>query len=152
MRAARAKAVAAAARDAAGVGEAAVHRGGCLCGAVAFSAEGLRDIWFCHCRQCRRVTGHYLGACRTGRDRFGISGEVRWSPHSGSSELGRCAACASPLFWRREGSADMSVLTGSLDDTEGLRVLGHVFVAEKGDYYALTDNLPQYAGAPEGGF
>lgn len=140
------------ARDVAGVSDTAVHSGGCLCGAVRYRAAGLRDIWFCHCRQCRQVTGHFLGACRTGRDRFEVAGEVRWSVHSGTSELGRCAACASPLFWRRANSTAMSALTGSLDEGHGLRVLGHAFVAEKGDYYDITDGLPQYAGVPDGGF
>ena len=26
----------------------------------------------CHCTQCRKVTGHYLAACRTERERFDV--------------------------------------------------------------------------------
>ena len=56
--------------------------GKCLCGAVAYRATGLANIWYCHCAQCRALTGHYLAACRTARDRLEIVGEVVWAPHS----------------------------------------------------------------------
>jgi hypothetical protein len=136
----------------AAVGEPLRHTGGCLCGAVKFSAEGLNDLWFCHCRQCRAVTGHFLAVCRTERERFEISGEISWTPHSGTSETGRCASCASPLFWRRAESPNMSVMMGSLDSSEGIVAVGHSFVEEKGDYYSIDDGLPQFTGTPTGGF
>lgn len=128
------------------------HAGQCLCGAVTYRAGGLRDIWFCHCDQCRKVTGHYLAACRTESSRLEIDGSVAWSAHSGSSQLGRCPACASPLFWRQPGSATTSVLAGSLDSAAGIEAVGHAFVGEKGDYYTLADGLPQFTGTPTGGF
>lgn len=134
------------------VAETAGHAGQCLCGAVAYRAQGLRDMWFCHCSQCRKVTGHYLAACRTEHERFDLSGEIAWSAHSGTSQLGRCARCASPLFWRQPGSPTMSVLAGSLEHTHGIGAVGHAFVGEKGDYYAIPDGLPQFTGTPTGGF
>lgn len=139
-------------RAGAGVAELAGHSGQCLCGAVSYRAQGLRDVWFCHCTQCRKVTGHYLAACRTERERFDVVGEVSWSGHSGMSQLGRCARCGSPLFWQQPGSSTMSVLAGSLDQGPGLTPLGHAFVGEKGDYYAIADGLPQFTGTPIGGF
>ena len=129
-----------------------VHTGKCLCGAVTFRAAGLADIWYCHCTQCRAVTGHYLATCRTERERFDITGEISWAPHSGLSETGRCASCASPLFWQRSGSPNMSVLMGSLDNSDGIKALGHSFVGEKGDYYTINDGLPQFTGTPTDGF
>lgn len=128
------------------------HSGQCLCGAVTYRAHGLRDMWFCHCTQCRKVTGHYLAACRTERERFEIAGEVSWTSHSGTSQLGRCKRCASPLFWQQPGSLTLSVLAGSLDAAHGIAALGHAFVGEKGDYYAIGDGLPQFTATPTGGF
>ncbi len=128
-----------------------VRTGQCLCGSVTYRAEGLRDIWFCHCRQCRRVMGHFMAACRTQKGAVNAQGDIRWSRHSGESEIGRCAHCGSPLFWRQPESQTMSVLAGSLDDTNGLAVPGHMFTAEKGGYYAIADGLPQWARQPEGG-
>ena len=126
------------------------HTGRCHCGAVTFRAVGLDEIWFCHCRQCRSVTGHFLAAARTARERFDITGEVVWSAHSGTSQLGRCARCASPLFWQQPAGPNISALAGCLDSTAGLAVVGHMYVAEKGDYYAINDGLPQYAAFPAG--
>lgn len=127
-----------------------VHTGQCHCGAVTYRAEGLRDIWYCHCRQCRSLTGHYMAACRTERDRIVISGELRWTPVSERSSHGFCAVCSSPLFWSNREKDTISVLPGSLDNTAGLRAVGHIYVAEKGDYYMIDDGLPQYPGAPAG--
>lgn len=126
------------------------HTGRCLCGAVTYRAKGLRNIWFCHCHQCRKVSGHFLAACRTEKAAVTAAGEIRWSPHSGASELGRCAACGASLFWRQPASPTISVIAGSLDDTRGLETRGHIFVAEKGDYYTIDDGLPQWLGLPEG--
>lgn len=123
----------------------------CLCGAVTYRATGLADIWYCHCRQCRRLTGNFLPACRTTREQLTVSGEVVWALHSGQSEHGRCAACGSLLFWATKGSGHISVLPGSLENTDGISVGGHIFVAEKGDYYEITDGLPQFARYPERG-
>jgi hypothetical protein len=127
------------------------HTGQCLCGAVSYRARGLADIWYCHCRQCRRLTGHYLPACRTTHAQLTVSGEVVWALHSGKSEHGRCAACGSLLFWATKGSEYVSVLPGALESTDGIAVRGHIFVAEKGDYYEITDGLPQFARYPERG-
>ena len=127
----------------------AVHTGRCHCGAVTYRAEGLADIWYCHCRQCRSLTGHYLAACRTERDRIAITGELRWTAVSADSSHGFCAACSSPLFWSNRTSPYLSVLPGSLDSTAGIAQRGHIFVAEKGDYYQIADGLPQYDRRPE---
>ena len=128
-----------------------VRTGRCLCGAVRYRALHLRDIWFCHCRQCRYVTGHYLAACRTEKDKLEWRGELAWSAHSGTSEIARCAGCGTPLFWRQPDGDTVSVMAGSLDDTEGLAVPGHIFTGEKGAYYAIADGLPQHVAQPAGG-
>lgn len=128
-----------------------VHSGRCHCGAVTYRARGLEAIWYCHCRQCRSLTGHYLAACRTRREAIAIEGEVRWTAVSERSAHGFCAQCCSPLFWSNRESPNLSVLAGSLDSAEGLAAAGHIFVAEKGEYYAIVDGLPQYARWPEGG-
>jgi hypothetical protein len=135
----------------AGGGVADVHSGKCLCGAVTYRAAGLADIWYCHCTQCRALSGHYLAACRTGSDKLTISGEVVWAHHSGCSEHARCAACGSLLFWATRDSGYVSVLPGSLDHSDGIVERGHIYVAEKGDYYDIADGLPQSDRYPEKG-
>ena len=37
--------------------------GGCLCGAVRYRVHGeLRDVTYCHCKQCQRQSGLYFAA------------------------------------------------------------------------------------------
>lgn len=128
-----------------------VHTGKCLCGAVTYRAAGLADIWYCHCTQCRALSGHYLAACRTKSDLLEVSGEVVWAHHSGNSEHARCAQCGSLLFWANRSTEYTSVLPGSLDSSAGIAERGHIYLAEKGGYYAITDGLPQYSRYPDGG-
>ncbi|MBU6266772.1 MAG: GFA family protein [Sphingomonadales bacterium] len=125
------------------------HTGGCHCGAVTYRAQGLRDMWYCHCRQCRRLTGHVMAACWTRRDDLEVSGEVVWTPVSDRTAHGFCAVCRSPLFWSNRERDSVSVLGGSLDHSAGIVECGHLFVSEKGDYYQIADGLPQYATWPE---
>lgn len=127
------------------------HVGKCLCGAVTYRATGLADIWYCHCTQCRSLTGHYLAACRTERDQISVSGDVIWSSHSGTSEHGRCARCGSVLFWANRRTDFVSILPGSLESSEGIAVRGHLYVAEKGAYYEINDGLPQFETYPQEG-
>ena len=128
-----------------------VHHGKCLCGAVTYRAAGLADIWYCHCTQCRSLTGHYIAACRTELERLSVAGEIVWAHHSGSSEHARCASCGSLLFWTNRTTNFVSVLPGSLERTDGIDVRGHMYVSEKGSYYEVTDGLPQFARYPEQG-
>ena len=39
---------------------------------------------------------------------------------------------------------------GSLDDSGDLRTVGHIFVAEAGNYYELDDGLPRFKGGSDG--
>lgn len=127
------------------------HTGQCYCGAVKFSAQDLSDIWHCHCKQCQHLTGLYIAAAGTKREKLSIEGDVNWLRISDASKSGHCPSCGSYLFWSMEGRDTMSVLAGNLNDTKGIEVKGHIYVSEKGDYYEITDGLPQYDTYPPEG-
>jgi hypothetical protein len=38
----------------------------------------------------------------------------------------------------------MSIHAGTLNGETGLTTRGHIFVADKGDYYEIADGLPQF--------
>ncbi|MBM5811459.1 MAG: GFA family protein [Gammaproteobacteria bacterium] len=67
--------------------------------------------------------------------------------HSGSCF---CGHCGSLLFWDPPARDWIAVAMGAFDLPTGTRLAQHVFVADQGDYYSLTDGLPQYQGWPEG--
>ena len=126
------------------------HTGQCLCGGVTFTAQGLSDIWYCHCTQCQHLTGLYIAAAGVERENLVIEGDVNWLPISDKSKSGHCRKCGSYMFWDMPTHPTVSVLAGNIDDTTGLEVNGHIFVAEKPDYYEITDDLPQFDTYPEG--
>jgi len=125
--------------------DAEIHSGSCLCGAVRFTTRGpLRGVVYCHCSQCRKQTGHYYAATNVPDGNIVIEGGENVSWYRASSEAGRgfCKTCGSALFWKRDGSDYVSVLAGSFDQPSGLEGKSHIFVADKGDYYAIMDGLP----------
>ena len=126
------------------------YDGSCQCGEISYVAKNLSDIWYCHCTQCQKLTGHHIAAAGTLREDLTINGNIKWSPISEKSESGHCPSCNAYLFWRAHDRPTVSVLVGSLEYTDGLDVKGHIYVAEKADYYEITDGLPQFDYYPEG--
>lgn len=120
--------------------------GGCLCGAVRYRVDGpLRPVVGCHCTQCRKSSGHYVAATSAPRDCVAVEGEVTWFASSDTARRGFCATCGSSLFWDGPGE-NLSIHAGTLDKPTGLTLAGHIFVGDKGDYYALGSDLPQAEG------
>ncbi|MZR31009.1 GFA family protein [Sneathiella litorea] len=127
-------------------------QGGCLCGAVRYEVHGpLRDIISCHCGQCQKSSGHYFAATAASLSNFRLTEErgLKWYTSSNRAERGFCIECGSNLFWRRTGGTHISILAGTLEGKTGLRTVRHIFVADKKDYYDITDGLPQYDSYPE---
>jgi len=123
------------------------RQGGCLCGAVRFRTRGeLRGVVYCHCSQCRRQTGHYYAATDVEDSRLEVEGAeaITWYTASDFARRGFCRNCGSALFWKRNGSEKTSIMAGSFDQPSGLRGEAHIFVANKGDYYEINDELPRY--------
>ena len=123
-----------------------MNRGSCLCGAVTYTVDGpLRPVVACHCTQCRKASGHHFAATSASRDHVRVEGEVHWFQSSDIARRGFCAVCGSNLFWDGPGQ-NLSILAGSLDKPTGLKLAGHIFCADKGDYYDITDELPKAPG------
>ncbi|WP_375262053.1 GFA family protein [Palleronia sp.] len=121
--------------------------GGCLCAEVSFRVTGpLAPVVACHCSQCRRASGHFIAGSSVARDALEVEGEVRWYQSSEKARRGFCPICGSNLFW--DGGGDrLSIFAGSLDAPTGLSMAGHIFCADKGEYYEIADGLPQSSGA-----
>ncbi len=121
-------------------------QGSCLCGGVAFTITGpLRPVVACHCTQCRKQSGHYgaFTACADSDLHFTTQDTLGWYSASASAKRGFCKTCGSLLFWKGEGRDYTSIAAGALDGKTGLKLEGHIYCADKGDYYEITDGLPQ---------
>jgi hypothetical protein len=116
------------------------HHGSCLCGECAFEVNGpLRNVIACHCTQCRKQTGHYLAAtsARLADFRLLRSEPLRWFRASETARRGFCSKCGSTLFWQADGRDEISIAAGSLDGPTGLTIEGHIYCADRGDYYSV---------------
>ena len=119
-------------------------KGSCLCGAISFTVDGpLGRTTACHCGQCRKQSGHVWATSSAAEDDITISGEVSWFGASTTAKRGFCGTCGSFLFWKAHDEDEVSFALGALDGPTGLRLEGHIFVADKGDYYEIADGLPQ---------
>lgn len=123
--------------------------GSCACGAVTFRADGpLRPVIVCHCETCRKTSGHFWAATSVPLDRFHLTSAdgLAWFSASARARRGFCNRCGSSLFWQPEGGDTISIAAGSLDGPTGLQTTCHWYMAEAGDYYSITDGLPQVPG------
>mgnify|MGYP006425277347 CR=1 FL=1 len=112
--------------------------GGCNCGAVRYRITGpMRPIVACHCRECRRASGHYTAATRVAGADIEIDGldAVQWYATSTWARRGFCRTCGCQLFFVPVAETSWGVFAGSLDGTPPVTLVGDIYVAEKGAYY-----------------
>ncbi len=74
-----------------------------------------------------------------------MSGEVTWYASSDTARRGFCATCGSNLFWDGAGE-NLSIFAGTIDGATGLTIAGHIYCADKGDYYDIPDGVAQADG------
>ncbi|MCB1356063.1 MAG: GFA family protein [Maritimibacter sp.] len=102
------------------------REGGCQCGAVRFAARGILDNpHVCHCRMCQRATGNFfaplVGVPNDRLDWTGTAPAVFES--SEGHDRGFCAACGTPLFYRRSDGRHTSLMIGCFDDPASIPLL-----------------------------
>jgi len=118
--------------------------GRCLCGDITFTvnaeAEGASA---CHCKQCRRQSGHVWSSAFAPEAAVDIKGPVAWYEASETAKRGFCPRCGSFLFWKAHDEDTMSFALGALNEPTGITLEKHIFTADKGDYYDIADGLPQ---------
>lgn len=125
--------------------------GSCLCGAVRFSIDGaISPIEVCHCVQCRKWTGHVLASIEVDREALQLAGaeQVQWYHSSPKVRRGFCGRCGSTLFFDPIDQAKhrwIGIAMGALDSSTGAKIALHIFTAEKGDYYDISDGAEQRA-------
>jgi hypothetical protein len=126
--------------------------GSCLCGAVAFDFEPPNEAWHnCHCSRCRRARGGahasnlFLSAARfhwtRGEDHVASFKLVEAERFTQSF----CRTCGSKAPRVNREGGYVAIPAGSLDDDPGSRPERHIYVASKAAWFAIADDLPQFA-------
>lgn len=123
-----------------------MHHASCLCGAVRIEVAGdLPQPSACHCGQCRKQSGHFWASVDLPRDKVKITGAdaVTWFQSSAKARRGFCGTCGSFLFWDPLDGDMTAVAMGAFEAPTGTQLGMHIFTDDKGDYYEITDGLPQ---------
>ena len=131
------------------------HYGGCLCGAVRYQlAAAPREVWFCHCGQCRKAQGSaFVASVPVPRSDFSLlKGSEALKAFRASPQKSRwfCGLCGSPLYSEVDGGNSLRIRAGSLDEPVHLVPQGHIFVADKAAWEELHDDLPKFAAREPG--
>ena len=122
-----------------------MRKGSCNCKDITFTVTG--NCWsvsHCHCGQCRKQSGNIWASAVVEQPDITITGTPKWYRSSPSAQRGFCDTCGAFLFWKHDGETSMSFSLGALDGPSGLKIEKHIFVADKGDYYDIADDLPQH--------
>ncbi|SNR65338.1 Uncharacterized conserved protein [Puniceibacterium sediminis] len=118
--------------------------GSCACGAITFTTDATPfGMSVCHCQQCRKMSGYCWSSAQVAEADLTIAGPVTWFQSSQRARRGICPTCGAFLFWQGAGETEISFALGAVDAATGLKLEKHIFTAEKGDYYAIADGLPQ---------
>ena len=123
-----------------------MRKGSCLCSLVTFEVEGdLPGPDACHCRKCRKHSGHFSASTDVPRSAVTIRGEdhITWYQSSEKARRGFCSTCGSSLFFDPLFRDWIGVAMGAFDTPTGTHLAVHIFVTDKGDYYDIADGLPQ---------
>ncbi len=134
--------------------------GGCLCGAVRYSADGEPAfVGVCHCRNCQRATGSaFASVVGMPEAALTITGSPKTFHDTGDSGKAMlrqfCPACGSSLFARAAVMPGMvMVLTGSLDDAAWVKPAVEIFCDSAQPWVELGGEMqrfPGMIGAPGG--
>jgi len=128
--------------------------GSCLCGDVAFEYESEPLFMMnCHCSRCRlgRSAAHATNLFVAAEQFRWVSGEdgvtVYDLPGAARFGIDFCANCGSCVPRVSKGTGRMVIPAGTLDADPGVRPAGHIFVASKAPWFAISDGGPQFAAA-----
>lgn len=120
------------------------RKGTCLCGAVEISVNAnATKIGACHCTICRRLSGGSAFLALHGDDKLEATGAEHIGRYRSSdwAERGFCTKCGTPLFYHLTvGTMEHFYSAGLFqEDDADFKVVQEIFVEQKPDYYAFSD-------------
>ena len=133
-------------------------RGSCLCGAITYKVtEPFKMARNCHCSRCRygRAAAHATNGFVAFDGLQYLTGEEHLKeykvPEAKFFTQAFCDVCSSLMPRMDAGRGIAIVPMSSLDDDPGIKPMDHIFVNDKAAWYDITDDLPQFPGAPPPG-
>lgn len=122
--------------------------GGCLCGAVKFTAEPKREVGACHCSMCRKWTaGPFLTVDCGDTLKIADPANVEVYRSSDWAERAFCKRCGSTLFYRLVGRNMHFMSVEAFDDVSPFVFADQIFIDEKPAYYDFANKTKNMTGA-----
>ena len=130
--------------------------GSCLCGVVQYEiAAEIGQFYFCHCEQCRKVTGSAFAANIVAEPAV-----VHWTagaeqvkrfdfPGSRSFSKVFCLECGSGLPFLNEKGNTLYIPAGSLDHDPDLTPEFNIFWEDRAKWYEAGTTALTCKGFPE---
>lgn len=127
--------------------------GGCLCGALRYTASA-SPTWtgYCHCRLCQRSTGTpVLVFASVPYSSFTINrGQPARYASSAKGERWFCAKCGTQIaYCDQDSPTSVDINVGSLDNPESVPPKSHIFTSSRIKWFDTNDALPRHADSDE---
>ncbi len=127
-------------------------RGGCLCGAVRYSAQAEpASVFVCHCRDCQKFTGSAF-ATLVAVPKSALTFEGGPKTFTATADSGRpigrqfCPQCGSPLCEISASRPDLLILNaGTLDDPTSVTPVREIYCDRAFPWVKLDGNLLRFA-------
>ncbi len=129
-------------------------KGSCLCGKVHYTVTAeLMKFYFCHCEQCRKITGSSFASNILAKpaDVIWTSGEEyvkRFDYPNRSFTKIFCTECGSGLPFLNVSETTLFIPAGSLDCDPGVRPDKNIFWGDKSPWYEAGIDAPRCDGFP----
>ena len=122
------------------------YTGACHCGSVKIAMTGpFFPFVICHCQDCLRIAGYTWAAAQLPHTQFTITSgadNVDWYASSDFAKRGFCKSCHAHMFFKQNGSDNISVSVGMFDGYEAMQTAGHIFRSALPECCHKSDNLP----------
>ena len=122
-----------------------VLTGGCQCGAVRFALSAAPvKVSICHCRMCQKASGApFASFADIDRGDFGWTrGKPAAFRSSSIAERDFCAACGTPLTFRRIDGPHIEIMTGTFDRPDRLVPIRQYGTEARLGWVVAIANLP----------
>lgn len=123
-------------------------QGSCLCGSLAYEADGApTPIVHCHCQTCRKTHGSaFSSVAAIPKDGFrwtkGLDQRRRYESSPGKMRY-FCGDCGSHIVAERIDADVMLLRMGCIDGDFPTRPAAHIWRSDASDWFDPKDELPE---------
>ena len=130
--------------------------GGCRCGAVRYTlaTDSLPPTYACHCLHCQTTSGSAFGQhALLPQGMIAVTGPLVSYEHDGTagftSRQHVCGDCHTRIYNENSAMPGMVVVrAGTLDASNLLDPIAHIWVKRKQAWLAIPDGVPSWAETP----